>query len=70
MKSPRTRPTGHWHYSLNVLEVDKEVDEEVDKEVDKEVDEEVDEKVFSLKVVMKEKYFNKLLSSPGSSHSP
>ena len=30
----------------------------MDKEVDKEVDEEVDEKVFSLKVVMKEKYFN------------
>ena len=42
----------------------------MDEEVDKEVDEEVDEKVFSLKVVMKEKYFNKLLSSPGSSHSP
>ena len=45
MKSPRTRPTGHWHYSLKVLEVDKEVDEEVDEEVDKEVDEEVDKEV-------------------------
>ena len=43
MKSPRTRPTGHWHYSLKVLEVDKEVDKEVDEEVDEEVDKEVDE---------------------------